>query len=473
MEIRIGKPNEKQAAAMRAKAKHVGYGGARGGGKSWFVRAKAKLLALTMPGIRQLIVRRSYPELYENHIRLLKSETAGVAAYTEKDKTLTFVNGSTIRFQYCSRDADLERLQGTEYDVVYVDEATQLTEYQMKAITACVRGVNAFPKRVYYTCNPGGAGHDYIKRIFIDRRYVEGEDPRDYEFIQALVGDNRALLEAQPEYVKQLEALPKKLRDAWLYGRWDVFEGQFFEEFRDDPSHYADRVGTHVIDPFPPPADWKLYRSFDWGYHRPYSCGWWAVDPDGVAYRILENYGSTGEPNVGVRQTPAQVFAAIAETERTHPWLRGRQITGIADPAIWDAETGESIADAAARYGVYFRPGDHKRIPGWMQLHYRLAFDGNGFPMLYVFRNCRAFIRTLPLLRYDAHRPEDLDSDGEDHAADEARYFCMARPIAPRTAKRRNDYASDPRCFALDIPESELLPRREKPRVRFDDPNET
>lgn len=136
---------------------------------------------------------------------------------------------------YCAKDSDLDRLQGVEYDVIFLDEATQLSEHQMKVIGACVRGANDFPKRIYYTMNPGGQGHGYIKRIFIDRRFEEGENPEEYSFIQSLVTDNKALMAKDPDYVRQLEALPPKLREAWLYGRWDIFEGQFFEEFRDSP----------------------------------------------------------------------------------------------------------------------------------------------------------------------------------------------------------------------------------------------
>lgn len=128
---------------------------ARGGGKSWAVRTKAKLLALKYPGIRILIVRRTYPELTNNHILILRSETLGIARYNDKDKMLKFNNGSSINFAYCARDTDLDRLQGVEYDIIFLDEATQLSEWQMKTITACLRGVNDFPKRVYYTCNPG------------------------------------------------------------------------------------------------------------------------------------------------------------------------------------------------------------------------------------------------------------------------------------------------------------------------------
>ena len=444
--LKIDPPNEKQRQMLAARTKHVGFGGARGGGKSWAVRTKAKLLALRYPGIKLLIVRRTYPELINNHINVLRIELLGIAKYNDKDKVLRFDNGSTIHFMYCAKDGDLDRMQGVEYDVIFLDEATQLSEYQMKTVSACLRGVNDFPKRIYYTCNPGGQGHSYVKRIFLDRRYETGEDPADYTFIQSLVTDNKILLASQPDYIKQLEALPEKLRRAWLDGDWDVFEGQFFEDFRlsPDPAKCA-AAGlspedakaqgrwTHVIPTRPPAPGWKLYRSFDWGYARPFSCAWWAVDFDGRLYRILELYGCTGTPNEGVKWTPDEVFHRIRELEDSHPWLRGRQIDGVADPAIWDGSGGESIAETAEKYRIFFLPGDHKRIPGWMQCHYRLRFDAEGLPMLYVYDNCAAFLRTIPQLAYDALRPEDLDTTGEDHAADEWRYMCMARPITPRS----------------------------------------
>jgi hypothetical protein len=463
----IDPPNEKQRAALLARSKHIGFGGARGGGKSWFVRAKAKLLAVRYPGIRILIVRRTYPELINNHIRILRSELLGVAKYNDKDKILTFANASTINFAYCDKDQDLDRLQGTEYDVIFLDEATQLSEYQMKTITACLRGVNDYPKRVYYTCNPGGQGHAYIKRIFIDKRYEDGEDPADYTFVQSLVTDNKVLMASQPDYIKQLEALPPKLREAWLYGSWDVYEGQFFEEFADLPEHYEDRLWTHVIKPFEVPEGWQIYRSFDWGYNRPFSCAWWAVDYDGVLYRILELYGCTRTPNEGVKWTPDQVFAEIHRIETEHRWLKGKHIIGIADPAIWDAQTGESIAERASKYAVYFQPGDHQRIPGWLQVHYRMAFDDNGRAMMYVFNNCKAFIRTIPLLMYDDRRPEDLDTEGEDHVADEVRYMCMARPIKPRIAAARDPYYDSPLAQYLDIPKDDILPAPKRARMEI------
>ena len=461
MEIEIAEPSEKQKLFLRARNKHVGFGGARGGGKSWGIRTKGKLLGLKYPGIKELIVRRTYPELLNNHINPLREELHGIARYNKSEKVFTFFNGSTIRFGYCACDADLMQYQGAEYDVIFLDEATNLQEEWVKKITACLRGVNDFPKRIYYTFNPGGPSHGYFKRLFIDRKYEDGENPEDYTFIQSLVTDNKALMASQPDYIKQLEALPPKLREAWLYGRWDIYEGQFFEDFRVEPDGaLCEKAGitveeaknrgrfTHVIAPLDMNAGsrrgWQIYRSYDFGYAKPFSCAWWAIDYDGVMYRILELYGCTGVPNEGMKWTPDQQFSEIARVEREHPWLMGKNILGVADPAIWDASRGESVAHTAARYGIYFTPGDHERIAGWMQCHYRLQFDEHGYPRMYVFEGCKGFLRTIPLMMYDAHKVEDLDTSLEDHIADEWRYMCMARPVKPMKPVEQKVILNDP-----------------------------
>lgn len=460
----IPRPNKKQKQFFRARAKYVAYGGARGGGKSWAVRVKAMLLALFFPGIKILIVRQTYEELQENHINYLISDLNGIAVYKENKKKFIFKNGSTIKFGYCRNDKDLGQYQGAEFDVIFIDEACLLSEYQVKAITACMRGTNSFPKRTYYTLNPGGQSHGYFKRLFIDRKFEGKEKPENYEFIQALVTDNKALMELQPDYVDQLEALPHKLRLAWLYGRWDVFEGMFFEDFRTEvdvqaaaeigmSSEEAYKQGrfTHVIEPFEPPADWKYYRSYDFGFGKPFSCAWWAIDYEGVAYRILEYYGCTETPNEGIKISPDEQFKNIAQIENEHPFLKGRKITGVADPSIWDGSRGEAIIEAAERYYLDFEPGENARVPGWMQVHYRLAFNKIGKAKMYFFKNCKAAIRTLPLMMYDENKPEDLNTSLEDHAADEIRYFCMMNKLKPAKKESKKAIVFDP----LDIMKKE------------------
>ena len=460
--IDLSRISDKQYAFLTAGCKHVGFGGARGGGKSWSVRTKAKILAVSYKGIKILIVRRTFPELVNNHINQLREELHGIAKYNKTEKVFTFPNGSTIKFGYCNNDKDLDQYQGAEYDVIFLDEATQLQEMWIKKITACVRGVNDYPKRIYYTCNPGGASHGYFKRLFIDKQYESGEYPGDYSFIQALVTDNKALMESQPDYVKQLEALPPKLREAWLYGRWDIFEGQFFEDFRTTPDiekcaeagisleqALEQRRWTHVIEPFDlnkgECRGWNIMRSYDFGYNKPFSLGYWAIDYDGVLYRIMEMYGCTQTPDEGVKWSPDEQFRRISEFEREHPWLKGRKIVdSVADPAIWDSSRGESIADTAAKYGIYFTPGDNQRIPGWMQVHYRLQFDQNGYARMYVFNNCKAFIRTMPLMMFSETHPEDLDTKLEDHCPDEVRYMCMSQPVSPIMHIDPKPIVSDP-----------------------------
>lgn len=466
MKINLGEPNDKQKIFLSdIKHKHIGFGGARAGGKSWAVQIKSTVLALKYPGIKVCIVRRTFPELTMNHIEpmLALYDKHGLrpnyVKFNTTKKKFTFVNGSMIKFLYCRNDEDLKQFQGTEWDVIFIDEATQLSAKQCQNIAVTLRAVNEYPKQIHYTCNPGGQSHTYFKRLFVDRRFEGKEKPEEYVFIQALVTDNKALMEKQPDYIDFLEALPPRLREMWLYGRWDVFEGMFFEEFRTEPDpqgcldlgitvEQAKEEGrfTHVIEPLPLATirNMKIYRSYDHGRLKPFSCGWWGVNSDGVIFRILEFYGCTGQPNEGLKWDADKVFKKIKEIEETHPFLKGKEIEGVADPSIWAKDTGISIYEMAVRNGVYFKKGDNKRIPGWMQCHYRLTFDDDGFPLMYVFNNCKHFIRTIPTLMCSESVPEDLDTELEDHIADEWRYFCMSRPVPPQKRREFRKPADDP-----------------------------
>lgn len=416
-----------------SKARFVGYGGARGGGKSFAMRVKLVLLCFRYSGLNCLLLRKTLPELKENHLVPLLSLIGECAVYKSTDRVFEFPNGSRLKLGYCDKETDIYRYQGQEFDVIGVEECTHFTWEQISFLMTANRTVRTdFSPRMFFTGNPGGVGHTWFRRLFVKKNYLAGERAEDYEFIPATVDDNRILMTRNPEYVTVLDSLPEKLRQAHRYGNWDVFDGQFFEEFRDSPEGYDSRRWSHVIRAFSPPRDWKYFRSFDFGYAKPFSCGWWVQDYDGRLYRILELYGCTKSANEGVKWTPDRIFSEIRRVETEHPYLKGKTVHGVADPSIWDSSRGEAIVETAAKHGVYFSPGDNKRIPGWMQVHYRLTFDEKGFPLLYVFENCAAFIRTFPLLQYSKLNPEDLDSEGEDHVADEVRYMCMMCPVTAR-----------------------------------------
>ena len=430
-------PYPKQIEYFLATSRHIGYGGSRGGGKSWAARSKAVLLALNYEGIQILLLRRTLQELRENHVLPLLIQLKNIAKYNAEAKEFIFPNGSRIKLGYCAAESDVLQFQGQAYDVIFIEEATQFTEFQRDALIEINRSSGMmkvkFTPRIYYTANPGGVGHAWFKRLFITRNYKNKEKSEHYTFVPSTVYENEYLMTNNPEYVENLENLPEMRRRAMLDGDWDCFAGQAFGEWINNRAGYKTRIGTHVISPFIIPLHWRIYRSFDFGYSKPFSVGWWAVDTEGTCYRIKELYGGTGEPNVGLKWHPKQIAQKIADIEDDY-WPNV-QIHGVADPSIWDGSRGESVAEQMENvkrlngHRITFEPGDNKRLPGKMQLHYRLAFDVNMIPMMYVFTTCTEFIRTFPELIYDDKHVEDIDTDGEDHAYDEARYFLMTKPI--------------------------------------------
>ncbi len=422
--INFDAPQPKQQAFFDARTRYVCYGGARGGGKSWCVRHKAVFMALKWNGIRILILRRTFPELRENHILPLRAMLAPMgkaAQYRAADKTFEFRNGSRIVFGYCASEGDVDQYQGQEYDVIFIDEATHFTEYQYKTLTACLRGANDFPKRMYLTCNPGGVGHAWVKRLFIDRDFQGDERAEDYVFIPAKLKDNLILMEKDPEYARRLDNLPPGLREAWRDGKWDVFVGQFFTEW--------DRE-IHVVEAFQPPAWWRWYVTMDYGLDM-LAALLIGVNDLGEAYVVGEVYEGR---DLSTEYDPHEGLIVSEAAEAVKDLAGGRTITAyLAPPDLWNArqETGKSVADIFAEHGVYLTKTSNDRTDGWLAvkewLKPRMCEDGEKRPRLRFFPNCRNIIRCLPLLQYDEKRPNDVKNEPHEltHAPDALRGFCV------------------------------------------------
>ncbi len=402
-----GKPNEKQAEFFRSTARFTAYGGSRGGGKSWALRRKLILLALRYPGIHCLIIRRTLFELSQNHVTPLLNELGKSVTYSAGEHVFRFKNGSRIDLGYLSCDSDTLRYQGQEYDIIAIDEATQLTEYAFAALKGCLRGVGKYPRRMYLTCNPGGVGHAWVKRLFIDRNFREGERPEDYKFIRASVKDNKVLMERDPEYIHNLESLPEKLRAAWLDGRWDLFEGQFFPEF----SRERHVKAPHFIERA------RYFAAFDYGFDR-FALLICAVS-GGIMYVTREFCRS------GLTLTSAgEALSRICAEESA----LGHDITyAVASPDLWNRrqDTGYSGFEIISRIsGVpSLVRADNRRIPGWRAVRERLPCK------LYIFSGCDELITSMESLLCDKHTAEDAADEPHEvtHTPEALRYAVMSR----------------------------------------------
>lgn len=466
----VWSPQPKQAQFMSRYEDEALYGGAAGGGKSDALVIEA-LRQVHIPHYKAIIIRKTYTQLTEliDKTQLYYKQAYPKAKYNITSHTWTFPSGAKIVFGSMPHPNDKFQYQGKAFDFVAFDELTHFTFDEYNYLFSRNRP-NGPGTRVYTraTANPGGVGHGWVKERFItsskpmttiwedvDVVFPDGHVEKRRKsriFVPSSVFDNPALLQADPDYLTRLASMPTAERNALLYGDWDSFTGQVFTEWRNDPTHYADRLNTHVIEPFEIPPEWSIWASLDWGYSRPFSVGWYAVDRERRLYRIRELYGCNGTPNRGVMWEPVRVAQEIRRIESEDPNLKGRKILRVGDPAIWGSDGTESIGSLFERQRIYWQKGNHARIDGKMQIHHRLAFDSRGVPMLYVFSTCKHFIRTVPALVYDETDVEDIDTDGEDHIYDELRYVAMENPIAPpvRTITRPKPY--DPLSLN-DIPE--------------------
>ena len=415
-----GEANPKQKLFFASRKLYTGYGGAKGGGKTWAVRIKALLGAYNYPGIRILIMRKTYPELQSNHIEpMLKLIRSELASY----------NGCLIHFGHWSGEESELEYNGQEYDWIFLDEATQFTWRAFQFLGGLLRGVNEFPKRMYITCNPGGVGHRWVKRLFIDRDYIqnrenpeENEDPDDYVFIPATVEDNTALLKSSPGYLRMLSSMPENLRKAYRYGDWDSLGGNYFPELSD---------AVHVTEPFQIPRHWRRYRAFDYGLDM-FACAWFAVDEAGRSWMYRE-YSKSG---LIVQE------AAKAMLERTLP---GEQIeVTFAPPDMWSRQkdSGRTMAEIFLECGVPIVRADNSRVQGHMMIKDMLAKRPDGRPSLLFFNTCRQTLDDLRDIQSDANDPNDCAREPHEvtHRVDAVRYYCVSRvERAGETMRRAAD----------------------------------
>lgn len=434
-----------QEAFIACPVFDVCYGGARGGGKTdaclgeWVLHQAAY-----GEHAKGLFIRRKQVDLASTLERARALFLPAGAKFNEQKSMFRFPGGAVIWFRYLERDADADNYQGHDYTRVYVEELTQFPlPGPVDKLKATLRSAAGVPCGMRSSCNPGGPGHTWVKARYIDpgpwtiikEQFSNPFDGTmlelDRVFIPARLTDNRQLLEHDPLYVAKLQQSGSaELVRAWLEGDWNIIEGAFFDNWS----------SRNVVRPFEVPGDWTRFRSLDWGSARPFSVGWWAIASDhgnygtgadiprGCLVRYREWYGSNGKPNEGLKLTAEAVAEGIKERER------GETISyGVADPAIFSSDGGPSIAERMFKATVVWRRADNARVAragalgGWDQLRSRISGDDDG-PQLVVFSTCRDFIRTVPVLQHDDLRPEDVDTEGEDHAGDEARYACMSRP---------------------------------------------
>ena len=423
--VHLGRPNsEPQRKFFESRKLYTCYGGARGGGKSWAVRTKAVGGALRWPGIRILIIRRTYRDMENSLITpLVKLVPPEVGRYNATMNMVFFTNGSTIKFGHlpnCGAAVEGE-YQGQEFDWIFIDEATQFTEGEFRGIGGCLRGVNDIPKRMYLTCNPGGVGHNWVKRLFVDRRFRKEENPDDYVFIPARYTDNADLMRASPTYGAMLDNLPENVRRAHRDGDWNALAGQYFPEF--------DR-SVHTVEPFAVPPEWKRYRAFDYGLDC-FACLWIAVDFDGRCYV----YREAAQKGLIVSAAAELALSCTPPGERVE--------YTIAPPDMWSTQkdTGRTMAEIFAENGLGLVRGSNSRVQGWMALKELLRVRRDGRPGLVIFRDCRGLIEDLQALQTDEKNPSDAATEPHavTHRPDALRYFAQGRALLPERLPEPDD----------------------------------
>lgn len=416
--------------------------GNRGGGKTDALLMDFAQLVGAGYGMewRGVIFRQTYPELEDLVTKSLKwfRRIFPKAKYNATAHKWTFATGETLSFRYGLNENDYWNYHGHQYPFLGFEELTTWPDssfYEAMQST-CRSTVPGIPLWVRATTNPYGVGHNWVKeRWQIDNKKpgeVWGESFKERVYIHSQLTENRILMDADPHYIKTLESLkdPNR-RKAWLEGSWDIHVGTFFAEVW--------RESECVVDPFPIPSEWKVWKSMDWGYSKPYAVLWLAMNEDGVIYVWRELYGmEPGMPNVGSKEDAMTVARKIKQIEQRDERFGYTYKMNLADPAIFsNIGTSRSIGQIFRDEGVKWLPAWNakgSRVNGAQEI-VRLLAEGR----LKFFRSCTNCIRTIPALPPDGFNPEDVDTDFEDHAYDALRYGVMRKRRAPNKDEPHTD----------------------------------
>lgn len=424
-------PKQKLFLATVEQVKITFYGGAKGGGKSKGVRDIMLLRRFQYGKTHGALFRRTYKELEGNHIRPLFKEYPELKKFwNESKKLLTLPNGSTLEFCHCENENDVSLYQGREFEDLAIEEAGQWTESMFRTLLGSNRSsVPGFKPRCLLTGNPGGVGHGWLKRIFVDRRFTPLERPQDYAFVKALVDDNPALIHNDPDYVHLLNSQPNEaLRKAYRDGDWDVFAGQFFGEIRKD---------IHLIPAFNIPPHWNKFGAYDYGFNHPAAFGWFANDEDGNVYLYREFVKN----QLRVDQQVAHI-ASFDDTKDLQYIVAGHDCWAKRTHTInvHQGQNPPTVAEEFQTGGMYLKQAIIDRIQGAAQMRKYLAWQNRppaNKPRFYIFDTCRITFDTIAKMIFDPDRPEDVlkmdATDGDplsgDDAYDMCRYGLMSRPI--------------------------------------------
>lgn len=431
----------RQSEFLSREEDEVLYGGAAGGGKTDALLIDLIAMCTEHPGSNTLLIRRRLNDLKKPGSAIPRSHEmlSGRASWNGSESKWTFRNGSVLQFGHCQHETDVYNYQGAQIDRLAFDELTQFTEFQYRYLKSRVRATQPGVRTgTRAATNPGGVGHAWVKERFIQGRSPEtpwsvresvqtpsgetGERDLSLAYIPARVWDNQALLDRDPDYPVRLASLGDSLSRALLEGDWDQFEGQYFTEWRRE---------VHVVEPFPIPPQWARYRAVDYGYSSPFCCLWLAHAPSGEIVVYREVYGTKR-----LDRDQALMIKARSAGET----FRG----SFGDPSMWSAQHNgyevQAPAGSYAEMGVPLTRAHNDRRVGWQRLREVLAWqsDPRIHPRLRVFATCVNLIRTLPALIHDERDPEDVDTEGEDHAADALRYGLLGMEIPlPRKTKVR------------------------------------